>query len=37
LSVTNAYAAANTYKVTLTVVDDLGQTGTTEVDVVVVP
>ncbi len=37
LSVPNAYAAANTYKVTLTVVDDLGQTGTTEVDVVVVP
>lgn len=35
LSVANAYGAANTYKVTLTVVDDLNQTATTEVDVIV--
>lgn len=33
LSVPNAFGAVNTYKVTLTVVDDLNQTATTEVDV----
>ena len=34
---TNKYATANTFKVTLTVTDDVGQTSTTEVDVAVVP
>jgi len=37
LTVPTAFASANTYKVTLTVVDDLGQTATTEVDVTVIP
>jgi hypothetical protein len=37
LTVPTAFASANTFKVTLTVVDDLGQTATTEVDVTVVP
>jgi PKD domain len=37
LTVPTAFTSANTFKVTLTVVDDLGQTATTEVDVTVVP
>jgi PKD repeat protein len=37
LTVPTAFGSANTFKVTLTVVDDLGQTATTEVDVTVVP
>ncbi|HET9832536.1 MAG TPA: PKD domain-containing protein [Vicinamibacterales bacterium] len=34
---TNKYAVVNTYKATLTITDDVGQTATKEVDVAVVP